>query len=140
MGYLGNAVDIGDTGIGVAEGLDDDGLGVGTEGGIDGSEIFGVDNGGADALGGEGVLNEIERAAIEVVGSYDVVACMGHILQGIGDGGSSTGHGQCCHASFQCGYALFKNTLGGVGEATVDVAGIAQTEAVGCMLGVAEHI
>ena len=140
VGYLGNAVDVGDTGIGVAEGLDDDGLGVGTEGGFDGCEIFGIDNGGADALGGEGVLNEVERASIEVVSGNDVVASMGHILQGIGDGGGSTGHCQSCHASFKGGYALFKNALGGVGEATVYVAGIAQTETVGSMLGVAEYI
>ena len=61
-------------------------------------------------------------------------------LDGVGDG-SGTGSGrQSRHAAFQGCDALFKNVLGGVGQAAIDVAGVCQAEAVSSMLAVAEDI
>ena len=69
-----------------------------------------------------------------------MVAIAGHVLQCIGDGRCSRGHSQTCHTTLQGSYSLFQYALGRVGEASVDVTCIAKSEAVGCMLRVAEHV
>ena len=134
MGYFSNAVDVGHAGIGVAEGLDDDGLGVGTEGGVHGVEIGGVYDGCLHSLCAERVLQQIVGASVEIVGCHHVVTVACHILQGIGDGGGTGSDGQSGHAPFEGSHALFEHALGGVGESSVDIAGIAQSETVGGML------
>ena len=69
-----------------------------------------------------------------------MVAGCEYVLQGICDGCCARCYCQTGHASLKHGYSLLEYTLGGVGKAAVDVAGIAQAEAVGCMLRIAEHI
>ena len=69
-----------------------------------------------------------------------MVAGLCDVLQGIGDGGSTAGHSQSGHSALEGSHTLFEHALRGVGETSVDVSGIAQTEAVGSMLGVAEDV
>lgn len=140
VGYLADAVHIGHRSVGIAEGLDDNGLRVRTERLLHGFEVAGIYDGGSNALRRKRVLDEVERAAIEVVGSDDVVAVLCDVLQGIGNGCCTGGHGQSCHTSLKGSYAVFENTLGGVGQTAIDVACIAQSETVGGMLCVMEHI
>ena len=78
--------------------------------------------------------NQIVRAAIEVVGSNDMIASLHDVLQGIGNGGSTRGYGQSCHTALEGSHTIFEHTLRRVGQTTIDVAGIAQTETVGRML------
>ena len=61
-------------------------------------------------------------------------------LNGVGDGGCTGSGSQCCHAALQRCDALFEHILRGVGQTAVDIACIGQTEAVGGVLAVAEHI
>ena len=140
MCYLADAVYIGHRGVGIAEGLNDDGLCVRLESLVHGIEIAGVHDGGSNALRGERVLNEVECATVEVVGSDDVVAILCNVLQGIGDGCGTGGHGQSCNATLKGSHAVFEHTLCGVGQTSVDVTGIAESETVGSMLGAVEHI
>ena len=140
VSYLADAVYVGDAGVGVAEGLYDDGLGVGTEGCLDLVKVGGVYDGRCHALSAQRVFYQVECAAVEIVGGYDVVTVDGHILQGVGHCSRSRSHCQCCHSAFKCCHALLKCLLGGVGQSAVDVAGIAQGKAVGGVLGVAEHV
>ena len=84
--------------------------------------------------------DEVERAAVEVVGSHDVVAGLGDVLQRVGDGSGTAGHGQTGHATLEGSHAIFEHPLRGVGQAAIDVARVAQAEAVGSVLRVAEHI
>ena len=140
VGDRSDAFEVGHVGVGVAEGLGVDDLGVGPDGGFERLQVVDVQDGVLDALRGEGVGDEVVAAAVEVVGRDDVVALLQDVLEGVGDGRGAGSDGETRHAAFQCGYALFEDGLGGVGQAAVDVAGVAQAEAVGGVLAVAEDV
>ena len=125
---------VGDIRVGVAEGLGIYHLGVGLYGCLQGFEVVHVDDGVGDALCGERVGYEVERASIEVVGSNDVVASLNDVLKSVGHGGGTRSNGQTCYTSLKGCNAVFKHTLCRVGQTTVDVAGVAQAEAVGSVL------
>ena len=140
VSYLGDAVDIGHIGVGVAEGFDDHGLGVRTESSLNGFKVGGVDDGGFNALRAQRVLQQVVGTAIKVVGSYHMVAVAGHVLKRISNSGCARGHGQAGYTAFKGGHAVFKDTLGRIGQTTVDVACVTQTEAIGSVLRVTEYI
>ncbi len=60
-------------------------------------------------------------------------------LEGVADGRRAGGHRQRRHALFKRRNAPFKDVVGGVGQAAVDVAGVPKAEAVGGVLAVVEH-
>ena len=84
--------------------------------------------------------DEVVGAAVEVVGSHDVVSCLCYVLQGIRDGGGTRGDCQAGHAALEGCHAVLQHALRGVGQTSVDVAGVAQSEAVGGVLRVVEHV
>lgn len=67
-------------------------------------------------------------------------AVLGQCLKGVVDGSGARGNGQRGNAALQSRDALFKNILGGVGQAAVDVALGPQGKAVSGILGIGEHI
>ena len=140
VGYLGYGLEVGDVGVGVAEGLCIDGLGVGTEGCFERVEVVHLHYGVRDALRREGVGDEVERTTVEVVGGYHVVARREDVLQGIGRRRCAARHGQSGHAALEGCHTGFKNALRGIGKTAVDVACIAQAETVGGMPGIAEDV
>ena len=101
---------------------------------------MGIDEGGLNAELGNGVLQEIEGAAVDGLLRHDVVAGLGKCLNGKGDCRSAGCYRQASNAAFKSSDAIFEDALGGIGKATVDVACVRQAEAVGGMLGVAENI
>ena len=108
--------------------------------GFESLEVVHIDNGIADALRSQRVGNQVVRATVEVVGSHDMVAILHDILQGIGDGSGTRGHGQSGYTTLEGCDTVFEHTLRRVGQSTVDVTGIAETETVGSVLGIVEHI
>ena len=86
------------------------------------------------------MLEQVVRAAVDGLLRNHVVAGLREGLQRVGNGGGARSHGQASHAAFKCGDAVLEHALGGVRQAAVDVAGIGQAEAVGGVLGVAEHV
>ena len=84
--------------------------------------------------------DEVVRTAIQVVGSYDVIASLHNILKRVSDGSSTRCDSQSCHTAFEGCYAVFENSLCRVGQTTVDITCIAQAEAVGGMLRVVENV
>ena len=84
--------------------------------------------------------DEVERAAIEIIGSHDMGARQQDILQGQRDGSGTRSHGQSSHTALEGSHPILEHTLCGVGESAVDVTGIAQAKTVGSVLRVAEHI
>ena len=60
VGYFGDALEVGHVGVGIAEGLGIDDLGLGAYGCFEGLEVVDVDDGVGDALRGEGVGDEVE--------------------------------------------------------------------------------
>ena len=72
--HFRDGFDIGDVGVGIAECLRIDNLGVGLDGSLKCFEVVDVDNGVGDALSGKCVGNQVERSAVKVVGGNNVVA------------------------------------------------------------------
>ena len=140
VGDGGDGVQIGDVAVGVAQGLQIDGPGVGLDGVFHLRQVVGVDKGGGHAIVGQGVGQEIIGPAIDRLLCHDVIPLAGQGLDGVGDGCRAGGHGQGPHAPLQGGDALFKDLLGGVGQTAIDGAAVAQVKAGGGMGGVAEHI
>ena len=140
VGDFTDLVDVGHAGVRVAESLDDDSLCVMPETGLHLFEVGRIDEADLYALRGECVGEEVGRTAVEVVGREYMVAVLGNVLQGVCDGGCTGGHSQSGHSTFESRHALFKDSLCRVGQPSVDVARIAQSEAVGSMLGVVEHV
>ena len=64
----------------------------------------------------------------------------GDILKGVGDGRGSRGYGQRRDAAFERGDTLLEDRLRRVGQASVDIAGVLQSETGGGVRRVAEDI
>ena len=140
LGDLGDGVDVGDVGVGVAERLEVDDRGVVLDGALDLVQVMGIDKRGLDAKLGERMLQQVVRATVDGLLSNHVITGLGKCLQGIGDSGSAGSNGEAGHAALERGDTVLKDTLGGVGQTTVDVTGIGKAKAVGGVLGVAEHV
>jgi len=89
---------------------------------------------------GHRVLQQIMAAAVDGFLCNDVVACLRHSLNGVGDGRCAGGQCQCRHAAFQCCDAFFQHILRGVGQSAVDIACIRQAKAGSRVAGIPEHI
>ena len=83
---------------------------------------------------------QIAGAAVDGLLGHDVLTGLCQGLKGIGDGSRAGGHCQTCHTAFQSGNPVLEDTLGGVGQTAVDVAGVCQRETVSGVLAVMEHI
>ena len=99
-----------------------------------------VHKGGLHVKGGQRVRQQVGGAAVDGFLRDDMPAVLRQRLNGVGDGSGAGRNRQCRHAAFQCGDALFKDILGGVGQATVDVAPCLQSKAIGSVLRVGENI
>ena len=135
-----NAFEVGDIRVRVAESLGIDHFGVGPDGSLEGFQVIDIQNSILDTLRAEGVGDQVVGTAVEVVGGDDVVAILQDILQGVGDGGGAGSDRQAGHTTLEGGDALLEHTLGGVGQSAINVARVAQAEAVGRVLGVAENV
>ena len=72
--------------VGIAEGLGIHYLCVRLDGSLQSFQVVHVDDGVLDALCGQSMSNQIVGTAIEIVGSYDMVASLYDVLQSVGDG------------------------------------------------------
>ena len=140
MGDLRDGVDVGDVGIRVAERFDEDEPGGVSDGGFDFCEVPGIHERRVDAERRQRVLEQVGRAAVDGLLRDHVVAAVGESLDDVGDRRRAGCHGKPGHASFERRDAVFEDALGGIGQASVDVAGIAQPEAVGGVLRAAEDV
>ena len=140
LGDLGDSVDVGNVGIGVAERLEVDDRSVVLDGTLNLFQVMSIDKRGLDAKLGERMLQQVVGATVDGLLSHHVVTGLGKSLQGIGDGSGTGGDGKTGHATLERGDTVLKDALGGVGQTAVDVTGVGKTKAVGGVLGVAEHI
>ena len=84
--------------------------------------------------------DEVISTTIDVVGSYDVVAILKDVLQSVGYCGCTRSNCQTGYTTFEGSYTVFEYALCRVGQATIDVTCVTESEAVGSVLRVAEHI
>ena len=140
MGDGCNGVDIGNIGVGVAQGLDVDCLGVVLNGALDLAQVMGIHKGCLNAIQGQGMGQQVGGAAVNGLLGYNVLALLCQRLKGVGDGCCTGSHCQTCNAALQRCDTLFKYVLGRVGQTAIDIARISQAKTVGSVLGVVEHI
>lgn len=137
---FGQLVDISYIGIRIAEGLGKQGLRFGFYRSLDFGRIVNVDKSRGYASCRECVGKKVGGSAVEVVGGDNMVTVLSNILEGIYDSGCSTCDGESRNAAFECGDTLLKDILGRVGETAIDIAGLTQSEAVGGIGRILEHI
>ena len=99
--------------------------------------VLGGDEGGGDAVARQGVAQQVEGAAVHVLGCDDVVAGLGDVAHRVFHGGRAGRDGQARGAAFEGRDAVFEHAPGGVGQTAVDVARVRQSEAG---LGVVEVV
>ena len=132
---VGDGLDVGQVGVGVAEGLDVDELRVVLDGILEVLRVARLHEGGGHAIARERVAQQVEGAAVDVLGGHDVVAGLGDVAHRVFDGRGAGCDGEAGGAAFESGDAVLEHALGGVGQAAVDVARVLEAEA---SLGVVE--
>ena len=140
MGDFGNGVNVGDIAVGVAQGLQVNGFGVGLNGGCDCTQIVGVHESGRYTKLGQGVGQQIVAAAVDGFLGHDVLPRLGQGLDGVGDRRRAGSQCQSCHAALQGRETLLQHILGRVGQAAVDIPSIRQPKPGGGVGGVSEHV
>ena len=140
VGNLRNGLDIRDVGVRVAEGLDQDELGVFLDGAFNFFEVAGVHEGSLNPERTERVFQEVVGTAVNGTLSHNMVTLAGESRDGVSEGCGTRSDGETGDTAFEGSDALFENVLRGVGEAAVDVAGILQVEAVRSVLGAVENV
>ncbi len=83
---------------------------------------------------------EIVTATVEIVGCKDMVAVTDYVFKRIADCRSTACHCKAGNAPFENSYAVFQNALCGICKTTIYVSGIAQPEAVRCVLRITENV
>ena len=101
--------------------------------------IVRIDEGHVDADAREGVVELIERAAIQRGSRHDVIARAAQRQDRHGLRRMPRARGQRAHAALQIGQALLKHIGGGIHDARVDVAEFLQRKQIGRVLRAAEH-
>ena len=133
-------INVRDVGIRIAERFQIDRLGVLFDCAFDFRKVMRIDEGGLDAELRECVREQIVAAAVDRSLCDDVVAGLCQCLDRVGDRCRAGGKCQCGDAALQCRDALLKDTLRGVCQSAVDIAGVSQSEA-GCRVcGILENI
>ena len=84
--------------------------------------------------------DEVISTTVDVVGSYDVVAILKDVLQSVGNGGSARSDSQTSYTTLEGSHTVFEYTLSRVGQATIDITCVTESESIGSVLRVAEHI
>ena len=140
MGNLRNGFYINKIGIRIAETLNEEGLGLGTDRLLEIGQVSGVYESRGDPVRNQSVLKQVVRASVDVLGGNDVVSCTCDIEYRVGDGCGAGGHGQGADAPFERSDALLEDVLRRIGQTAIDVARIGQTEARRGVLRIVEHI
>ena len=140
VGDGGDGFDVGDIQAGVADGFAEEELGFRRDGFCEVLRVLRVNEADLDPELGEDVVELCECAAIEVVRRDDLVARGADVDDRVEDRAGAGSQCQCGCAALEFRDALLEHIVGGVHEAGVDVAQLAEAEEVRGVLGVAEDI
>jgi hypothetical protein len=77
---------------------------------------------------------QVIRTAIQVVGCNNVFASLNNVLQSVCDGCGSRCYGKSGYTTLKGSNTVFENSLGRIGQSTIDITGIAQPKTVGSVL------
>ena len=99
VGDGGDGVNVGDVAVGVAQGLQVDGLGVVLDRVLHLGQVVGVHKRRGDAVLGQGVGQQVIGAAVDRLLGNNMLAGASQGLNGVGDGGGTGGSRQRSHAA-----------------------------------------
>ena len=140
VGDGGERVDVGDVAVRVAERLDVECLGVGTDRGFDLVQVVDVDERGLDAVERERVREQVRAAAVDGLLRDDVLPLRRERLDRVGDRRRAGGDRKSGDAALERRDARLEHALRGVGQPPVDVARVGEAEAVGGVLRAVEDV
>ena len=86
------------------------------------------------------MLQKVCCSTIDVLCCYNMISVLCKVLNGVCDSCCSGSYCKCCCTTFQCCDSFFKNIFGRVGQTSIDVTCIGQSETCCCMIAVAEYI
>lgn len=132
----GDGFEVGYIETGVADGLTEEGLGLGGDGGGEVLRVFWINEFYVDAELREDVVKLCVGTAVEVVGRDDFVSGLGEVDDGIKDGAGAGGDAEAGGSTLEGGDALLEHVGRWVHQPGVDITEFAETEEVGCVLGI----
>ncbi len=122
----------------VAQRLNVERLGIRLNGCLCTGQICGLHEGGGHAGIREGMCQEVVGTTVDVLGRYDMITGMSNSLECISDSCSTGADSHSCDTALQSGYSLFEHIHCGIGESSVNVAGILQCESGLSVIGIVE--
>ena len=137
---LCNSLDIRNIGIRVAESLDVNSLSVVLDSTFQLFQIVCINEGGLNAELRQSVCQQIIAAAVDGLLCYDVVAGLSKCLNGVSDRCGTGSGSQSGNTVLERCNALLEHILCRIGQTTVDIACVSQTETVSRVLTVMENI
>ena len=140
VGDGGDALEIGHVQARVADRLEVDGLGPGVDRLLELGELGAVDEAEVDAVLGQGVLEEVVRAAVQRRAGDDVVAGAGEVEDRQRLGRLAGCDAQRPYAALEGGDPLLEDVGCRVHDPGVDVAEFLQPEEPGGVVGVVEDV
>ena len=140
MGDFRDGVDVRDIAVRVAEGFEINRPRVVLDGAFHLGKIMGVHEGRLDAVLRQRMRQQVIGSAVNGLLCDDMSPVRSQRLNGVSDGRRTGSEGKRGASAFQRRDSLFQNVLGGIRQATVNVACIRQSKAVSRMLAVPKHI
>lgn len=135
---LSGLFDVDKVSVGVAEGLNEDSLGIVPDSILECALFIGINESSADAVLGKSVFEEVVCTAVNGLGSNDVLAGLCQVLDSVSDSSCAGSYCKSCNTALKSSDPLLEDVLSGVGKSAVDVACVLETETVCCVLGVME--
>ena len=139
LGERGDRLDVGDDAARIGDRLDEDRLGLGGDGALESADIVRIGPHHVPAEILEGVIELVDRAAVELLGRDELLARLHQAvhhdhLRGVAGGDREPGG-----AALERGDPLLQHRRGRVADAGIDVAERLQAEQRGRMVDVLEH-
>ena len=135
----GDRLDIGDDAARIGDRLDEDRLGLGRDGALEGPDIVGIGPYHVPAEILEGVIELVDRAAIELLGRDELLARLHQAVHHDHLRGMAGGDREPGGAALERRHPLLQHRRGRVADAGIDVAEGLQAEQRGRMVDVLEH-
>ena len=141
-GFLGDRrdrLDVGDDAARIGDRLDEDRLGLRRDRALEAADVVGVRPHHVPAEILEGVVELVDRAAIELLRGDELVARLHQAVHDEHLRGVAGGDREAGGAAFERGDALLQHGIGRVADARIDVAEGLQAEQRGGVIDVLEH-
>ena len=140
VGDLRDRVYIRDVAVRVSQRLQIDSPGIFLNSVLNLFQIVGIHKCRRDPELRQSVGEQVEAAAVDSLLGYDMSPVGRQGLNGICNRRGSRCKGQACASSFEGGHSLFQHILCGIGQSSINIAGIRKAETVSSMLTVVKHI